>query len=69
MPQSRSPQSKLCRTRSRIAASHDEQPWEEQGIELHPDAWERFERTVDTVAKAPPTRKIGFRVAALTLGT
>jgi hypothetical protein len=24
---------------------------EEEGIELHPDAWERFERTVDAVVK------------------
>jgi hypothetical protein len=25
--------------------------------ELHPDAWERFERAVDTVAKAPPQHR------------
>jgi hypothetical protein len=31
---------------------------EEEGIELHPDAWERFERTVDKVVKGgrPATR-------------
>ena len=32
---------------------------EEEGIELHPDAWERFERTVDKVAKAPPAHRTG----------
>jgi hypothetical protein len=26
-------------------------------VELHPDAWERFERAVDTVAKAPPQHR------------
>jgi hypothetical protein len=26
-------------------------------IELHPDAWERFERAVGTVAKAPPQHR------------
>jgi hypothetical protein len=33
---------------------------EEEGIELHPDAWERFERAVDRVVKggrATQTRK------------
>jgi hypothetical protein len=32
---------------------------EEEGIELHPDAWERFERTVDKVVKAPPVHRTG----------
>jgi hypothetical protein len=27
-------------------------------IELHPDAWERFERAVDAAAKAPPQHKV-----------
>jgi hypothetical protein len=31
---------------------------EEKGVELHPDAWERFERTFDKVVKAPPTRDL-----------
>jgi hypothetical protein len=31
----------------------------EEGIELHPDAWERFERTVKKVAKAPPAHRTG----------
>jgi hypothetical protein len=26
-------------------------------IELHPDAWERFERAVGAVAKAPPQHR------------
>jgi hypothetical protein len=25
--------------------------------ELHPDAWQRFERAVDTVAKSPPQHR------------
>jgi hypothetical protein len=29
----------------------------EEGIELHPDAWKRFERTVDRVVKAPPVHR------------
>jgi hypothetical protein len=32
---------------------------EEEGIELHPDAWKRFERTVDKVVKAPPAHRTG----------
>jgi hypothetical protein len=34
---------------------------EEEGIELHPDAWERFENTVDKVveAKVPPVHRTG----------
>jgi hypothetical protein len=27
---------------------------EEEGIEVHPNAWERFERTVDKVVNSPP---------------
>jgi hypothetical protein len=27
---------------------------EEEGIELHPDAWKRFEKTVDKVVKGSP---------------
>jgi hypothetical protein len=30
---------------------------EEEGIELHPDAWQRFERTVDRVVKSPPAHR------------
>jgi len=26
-------------------------------IELHPDAWERFERAADVVAKSPPQHR------------
>jgi hypothetical protein len=32
---------------------------EQEGIELHPDAWDRFERTVDKVTKAPPVHRTG----------
>jgi hypothetical protein len=32
---------------------------EEEGIEFHPDAWERFERTVQKVIKAPPVHRTG----------
>jgi hypothetical protein len=28
-------------------------------LELHPDAWARFERAVDVVAKSPPQHRIG----------
>jgi hypothetical protein len=31
----------------------------EEGIELHPDAWERFERNVRKVMKAPPVHRTG----------
>jgi hypothetical protein len=31
----------------------------EEGIELHPDAWERFERTFDKVVNAPPSPRTG----------
>src|SRR5580704_3589515 len=37
---------------------------EEEGIELRSDAWERFERTVDMVAKAPPVHRTAKPVAA-----
>ena len=30
---------------------------EQEGIELHPDAWERFEKTFDKVVKAPPAHR------------
>jgi hypothetical protein len=32
---------------------------EEEGIELHPDAWERFEHTFDKVINAPPVHRTG----------
>jgi hypothetical protein len=32
---------------------------EDEGIELHPDAWDRFERTVDKVVNAPPVHRTG----------
>jgi hypothetical protein len=30
----------------------------EREIELEPDAWERFERAVDVVAKSPPQHRL-----------
>jgi hypothetical protein len=27
-------------------------------LELHPDAWARFERAVDVVAKSPPQHRV-----------
>jgi hypothetical protein len=27
-------------------------------LELHPDAWQRFERAIDVVAKSPPQHRI-----------
>jgi hypothetical protein len=32
---------------------------EEEGIEFYPDAWERFERTVQKVIRAPPVHRTG----------
>jgi hypothetical protein len=32
-------------------------PKDKQEIELEPDAWERFERAVDVVAKSPPQHR------------
>jgi hypothetical protein len=29
-----------------------------KGVELHPDAWERFERAVKVVAKSPPQHRV-----------
>jgi hypothetical protein len=37
---------------------------EEEGIELHPDAWERFERNVQKVMKAPPVHRTGTPTAS-----
>jgi hypothetical protein len=36
---------------------------EEEGIEFHPDSWERFERTVQKVIKAPPVHRTGKTTA------
>jgi hypothetical protein len=37
---------------------------EEEGIEFHADAWERFERTVQKVIKAPPVHRTGKTAGA-----
>jgi hypothetical protein len=36
---------------------------EDEGIELHSDAWERFERTFHKVVKAPPVHRTGKTTA------
>lgn len=35
-------------------------------IELEPDAWERFERAVDVVAKSPPQHRIAKKNKRMT---
>jgi hypothetical protein len=37
---------------------------EEEGIELHPDAWKRFEQTFDKVVTGPPVHRTGKKVVA-----
>jgi hypothetical protein len=32
-------------------------------VELHPDAWERFERAVKTVTKSPPQHRVAKKKA------
>jgi hypothetical protein len=39
-------------------------PGKASDIELHPDAWERFERAVDVVAKSPPQHRAAKKKAA-----
>jgi hypothetical protein len=36
--------------------------------ELRPDAWERFERAVDTVTKSPPQHRAATILLAATMG-
>jgi hypothetical protein len=33
-------------------------PKTKQDVEFHPDAWARFERAVDVVAKSPPQHRV-----------
>jgi hypothetical protein len=35
-------------------------------IELHPDAWERFERAAGVVAKSPPQHRVAKKAAKKT---
>jgi hypothetical protein len=35
-------------------------------IELHPDAWERFERAAGVVAKSPPQHRVAKKKAKKT---
>jgi hypothetical protein len=39
---------------------------ETKEIELHPDAWERFERAADVVAKSPPQHRVAKKKRATT---
>jgi hypothetical protein len=32
-------------------------PDQKKELELHPDAWQRFERAVDVVVKSPPQHR------------
>jgi hypothetical protein len=32
-------------------------------LELHPDAWARFERAADVVAKSPPQHRVAKKAA------
>jgi hypothetical protein len=40
------------------------QPLQTKEIELRPDAWARFERAVDVVAKSPPQHRTKKTIAA-----
>jgi hypothetical protein len=33
-------------------------------LEVHPDAWGRFERAIETVAKAPPQHRVAKKPKA-----
>jgi len=35
-------------------------------VELHPDAWARFERAVKVVAKSPPQHRVAKKKKAVT---
>jgi hypothetical protein len=35
-----------------------------EGIKLHPDAWARFERAADVVARSPPRHELGKKMTA-----
>lgn len=39
-------------------------PKKNQEIELHPDAWARFERAAGVVAKAPPQHRVTVKPKA-----
>lgn len=36
---------------------------QEKSVELHPDAWARFERAAEAVAKAPPQHRVAKKKA------
>jgi hypothetical protein len=37
---------------------------QQEGIELHPDSWERFEKTFDKVVKGPATHRTAVKPTA-----
>jgi hypothetical protein len=39
-------------------------PVSTQNLELHPDAWERFERSAGVVAKTPPQHRVAKKKVA-----
>jgi len=40
-------------------------PRQKPEIELHPDAWERFERAAGVVAKSPPQHRVAKKKTAV----
>jgi hypothetical protein len=40
-------------------------PQKEKEIELEPDAWQRFERAIDVVAKSPPQHRVAKKKTAV----
>ena len=40
-------------------------PKKAKEIELHPDAWERFERAAKVVAKSPPQHRVAKKKKAV----
>jgi hypothetical protein len=45
------------------------EPRKPSDLEIHPDAWERFERAVDVVAKSPPQHRVKTENASKTTQT
>jgi hypothetical protein len=44
-------------------------PTNNKEIELHPDAWQRFERAAGVVAKSPPQHRVAKKKKAATKKT
>jgi hypothetical protein len=56
----------MCATMNGMMAKAGRRPTtpEEEGVEFHPDAWERFERTVEKVVTATPAHRTGKKAGA-----